>query len=106
MSGQSFAITFSTGHLAGSGRRDALSGTVPRMTDATGLTRQQHRVASWLDHICVLGQVQAHARGVADWQNNAAPLPSVGQTVPRMKVDAVRGPAALIALRHAVRSGG
>lgn len=39
-----------------------------------GLIQQQHSVPTWLDHPRDLGQVQAHPRGVAEWQDEGRTL--------------------------------
>ncbi len=106
MNCQTFSLTLSSGHLAGRGSRVMLGGTSsPAGEMPARLIQQQHGMATGADHGGDLGQVQAHPPGCC---TKAAPLPSCGQTAPKMQVDAVRWSCGATGLvpHHAMDRGG
>ena len=86
MNCQTFSTGLSSGHFGGKqndgdvGRHEEARGQVP-----AGLVDQEDGVGSGRDGCGDLGEVQVHRLGVAGaGMIRAAPLPSFGQTAPKM----------------------
>jgi hypothetical protein len=81
--------TFSTGVELGAFRRQRNDGDVCRHDKTgrqvpAGLIDQEDGVGFGRDSFGDFRQVQVHGLGVAGRQDRAAPLPSCGQTAPKM----------------------